>query len=62
MKTGFYDRTGKAIREGDKVKAIVDGQFVIGTVEDWDDDWIVHSPTWSPLLDQCDDIIILEVD
>jgi len=41
-KTGYYDRHGKAIRDGDKIKAITDdGQIFTGYVEEIDDSWLV---------------------
>lgn len=40
-KTGYYDRRGKAIRDGDQIKAIIGGQIFSGYVEEIDDDWLV---------------------
>lgn len=40
QRTGFLDVTGRAIREGDRVRGIVDGEIIIGDVCELDaDSW-----------------------
>lgn len=58
-KTGFYDCTGKNVCDGDYIKAIMDGQIIYGTVEDFGG-WIMKRPTWSPWLEDLDEIEILK--
>ena len=62
QKTGYYDRTGKAIRDGDKVKAIIEGQIIRGYVEPRINDWDLFSRDLglSFGLKDLDDIEILE--
>lgn len=59
-KTGYYDRHGKEIRDGDRLMAIVNGRIVYGEVEEFNDDWLMKRSTWSPFLGDLDDIEILE--
>lgn len=42
-KTGYYTRDGRNIYEGDRVKAIFDGQIITGIVtQDYhDDEWFI---------------------
>jgi len=62
VKTGYYDRTGKAIRDGDKLKAIfVDGTILDGFVDtNYDGEWILNGEYWVAPLHALDDVEILE--
>lgn len=62
QKTGYYDRTGKAIRDGDRLKAIFVQKILIGYVEKFDNDtWhLIAEFPWCPRLCALDDIEILE--
>ena len=70
-KTGYYDRNGKAIRDGDKIKVISSGQIYKGFVgaadastDNWNyDGWYFYADCYRrfrfPIAD-ADDIEILE--
>lgn len=45
-RTGYYDRTGKAIKDGDRIKAIIDGQIYKGYVEEICDIWHLVPSMW----------------
>lgn len=66
-KTGYYDRNGKAICDGDRIKAIIGGQIHKGLVGDnrggyvVDDDWYCYADSYYRFkLADLDDIEILE--
>ena len=62
QKTGYNDRTGRAIRDGDRVRGIVGGLILCGTVYQEDDGvWRVESDThvWSPYLWAFDEVEVL---
>lgn len=62
-RTGYYDRTGKAICDGDRIKAIIGGQIYTGYVEEFNDDYILAADSYrrfSPFIADLDDIEILE--
>lgn len=61
-RTGYYDRNGKAICDGDKVKAIIGGQIIRGEVEEVNDEWYLRMPNrhFRFNLKDLDDIEILE--
>lgn len=70
-KTGYYDRTGKAICDGDRIKAIIGGQIYTGYVEEICDIWHLVPSMWDVhpyekpylfSLADLDDIEILEGD
>ena len=61
-KTGYYDRRGKAIRDGDRLKAIIGGRIVRGEVEEVNDVWCLLTKAWAYALWCLDDIEILEED
>ena len=62
QKTGYYDRTGKAIRDGDRLKAIIGQQIVRGYVDEFNDGtWhLMAEFPYCPRLCDLDDIEILE--
>lgn len=62
--TGYYDRKGKAICDGDRIKAIfATGDILVGFVDtDFNGDWILVGEYWSAPLYGLDDIEILEGD
>lgn len=63
IKTGYYDRTGKNICDGDKVKAIVSQQIVRGYIDERGDEWfLVYQDGGLINLKFLDDIEILERD
>ena len=62
QETGYYDHTGRAIRDGDSLKAIfADGTILRGFV-DIDDvgAWVLHGKSWWAPLSALDDVEILE--
>lgn len=62
QRTGFYDDTGRAICEYDRIEAIAyDGTLIIGRVLDDDGIWYVSNEAggWSPDLLNLDSIKIL---
>lgn len=59
-KTGYYDRKGKEIRDGDRLKAIIGGQIVRGEVAEVNGVWCLLTKAWSYALHHLDDIEILE--
>ena len=66
-KTGYYDRNGKEIRDGDKIKGILGGQIYKGFVCDSCGDWwlpegwyICTGAYYRFSLADLDDIEILE--
>ena len=61
-KTGYYDRNGKEIRDGDKIKVRYGEEILIGHVEPFvrDGEWCLIHPTWAINLKAMDDIEILE--
>lgn len=63
-KTGYYDRTGKAIKAGDRIKAIIGGQIVRGEVEEVNGEWFLRMPNRYFRFDlkDLDDVEILEGD
>jgi len=63
-KTGFCDNKGKHIRDGDKIKAISNGQTVRGEVEEVNGEWFLRMPNryFCFALKYLDDIEILEDD
>lgn len=65
-KTGYYDRRGKAIRDGDKVRGIIGNDILQGEVF-WEENeeqnyasWILQGNLWGALLCEFDDLEILE--
>lgn len=60
QKTGYYDRTGKAICDGDKVKAIFGQQIHVGYAEQIGDEWFFTDKYFAVNLKFVDDIEILE--
>ena len=64
-KTGYYDRHGKAIKDGDKIKAIIGGQIYKGYVEEFNDDYVLAADSYrrfSPFIADLDDVEILDSD
>jgi len=66
-KTGYYDRHGKEIKDGDRLKAIVNGRIHKGFVGDsrgdsWiPNDWYIYTDSYYRFnLADLDDIEILE--
>ena len=62
-KTGYYDRNGKEIRDGDKIKAIIGGQIFKGYVDERDGEWALVTQSFRrfvPPLYNLDDVEILE--
>lgn len=59
-KTGYYDRTGKAIKDGDRIKAIIGGQIHKGYVEERDGIWFLCKPHIRISLGCLKDVEILE--
>ena len=60
MKTGYYDRNGKEIKDGDKIKVHYGEEILIGLVQPFRDDWCLFHPTIGYGLKILDDIEILE--
>lgn len=60
VKTGYYDHTGKAIRDGDKVKVIFRQQIHVGYAEQIGDEWFFTDKYFAVNLKFVDDIEILE--
>lgn len=60
--TGYYDRTGKAICDGDKVKVRYGQEILIGEVAPFVNkgEWCLLHPAWAINLVALDDIEILE--
>lgn len=61
-RTGYYDRKGKAICNGDRIKAIIGGQIVRGEVEVVNGEWCLLTKAWPYALWCLDDVEILEGD
>ena len=63
-KTGYYDRRGKAIRDGDKIKVRYGQEILIGTVQQYinEGDWCLFHPIFAYDLKNVDDVEILEGD
>lgn len=59
-KTGYYDRAGKAIKDGDHVKAIIGYQVACGYVEKRGDRCFFINEDFLINLKFIDDIEILE--
>lgn len=61
-KTGYYDRNGKEIRDGDKIKVRYGEEILIGEVGPFvrDGEWCLLHPAWAINLEAMDDIEILE--
>ena len=61
-KTGYYDKRGKAIRDGDRLKAIfATGAILDGFADtDFNGEWILKGEYWSAPLHVLDDVEILE--
>lgn len=62
--TGYYDRTGKEICDGDKIKVRYGQEILIGHVKPFikDGEWCLIHPAWAINLEIVDDIEILEGD
>lgn len=58
--TGYYDRRGKAIKDGDKVWAIFNGDIMRGYIEEIGGEWRLVTKTFELALRHLDDIEILE--
>ncbi len=64
-KTGYYDRNGKEIRDGDKIKAIIGGQIYKGYVDERGGEWVLVTQSFRrfiPPLYDLDDVEILDSD
>lgn len=64
-KTGYYDRNGKEIRDGDRLKAIFGGQIYTGYVDERDGEWVLVTQSFRrfiPPLYHLDEVEILEGD
>ena len=61
-KTGYYDRHGKEIRGGDKIKVRYGEEILIGTVQQYinEGDWCLFHPFFAYDLKNVDGIEILE--
>lgn len=66
-KTGYYDRNGKEIRDGDRLMAIIGGQIYKGFVGDSSNDrfipngWYIYTDSYYFFnLADLDDVEILE--
>ena len=59
-KTGYYDRNGKAIRDGDTCKAIIWGLILVGHVEELENEWYLTHKFQSNKLADFDDIEVLK--
>jgi len=61
-KTGYYDRGGKEIRDGDKIKVRYGEEILIGNVAPFvrDGEWCLMHTAWAISLEAMDDIEILE--
>lgn len=60
--TGYYDKKGKEIRDGDKIKVHYGEEILIGYVGPFvrDGAWCLLHPAWAIDLEAMDDIEILE--
>lgn len=61
-KTGYYDRNGKPIRDGDKIWTIFNGDIMRGYVEEIGGEWRLVTKDFELALRHLDDIEILEED
>lgn len=61
-KTGYYDKEGKEIRDGDKIKVHYGEEILIGYVGPFvrAGKWCLLHPAWAINLEAMDDIEILE--
>lgn len=65
MKTGYYDRYGRAIREGDRLRATCCDELITGTVREDDGIWYLANDKaggWSPDLLNLDECEIIRED
>ena len=60
--TGYFDDSGRPIRDGDLVRAIIQRQIIIGEVCEGERDWYVHNVKpggWAPDIWHLDSVTIL---
>lgn len=60
MFSGYYDDNGQRLREGDYVRAVCEGEVIVGEIFEVEDNmWCVlpEKNEWAPQVWQCDSVV-----